>query len=545
MKKIFIRVMALTVAVLMLCAALAGCGKKDGDKKDDKKSVPQDAVVVMETDRFNVSNPMMSFFFREAFMNTYQSYLSYFGSEMMAYLGLDASSPLKDQPFSMGTEEGVETWYDYFLKMATEQAETCLRYREAAEEAGITLEDSDKENIESIISSLKSSAEEAGVTVEEYYDNLFGKGVIEDVLRECLELESYASKYINSVISAVDVSENALTAVYEANPLNYETVSYMSYTFRVANLLKKDEPEETGEEEAPAEDPAEDPAAREEAMAEIKASADELAATDGEEAFHEYIYNYEVDVLGTDESQAESIATYALTEGAGYSEELEASKWAFEAKAGETRIEADDEAGTVTVYLLVKEHARDESHETGSVRHILFGNDKFDDDGATAKEVYDKWVEDGAKLEDFLSLVTEYSTDPGSNANGGLYENVAKGDMVAEFEDWMFDDSRKDGDYGLVESTYGWHIMYMESVGEPAWMTVIKNELQSKAYEDNLNELKDKYQVTVHEDLIDVPDIAEPAPAETAPETASAEAPATEPETAGVPETGDTAESGN
>ena len=69
-------------------------------------------------------------------------------------------------------------------------------------------------------------------------------------------------------------------------------------------------------------------------------------------------------------------------------------------------------------------------------------------------------------------------------------------------------------------------------------MTVIENELKSKAYEDNLNELKEKYQVTVHEDLIDVPDIAEPAPAETAPETAPETGTATAPETAGAPETG-------
>lgn len=530
MKKIMIRVMALGCAVLMLGSVLAGCGKKGGDKKGGNNGA-DDAVVVMESEHFSISNPMMSFFFREAFMNTYQSYLSYFGSEMMGYIGLDPSSPLKDQSFTMGEEEGVETWYDYFLKMAKEQAETCLRYREAAEEAGIALEDSDREAVDGIIENLRSSAEEAGVTTEEYYENLLGKGVTEEVLRECLELESYASKYINSVTDAVDVSEDALNTVYEANPLNYETVSYMSYTFKVSDLLKEDEPEEAADEEdadteTPAEDTAEDPAAREEALAKIKASADELAATDGEEAFHEYIYNYEVDVLGNDESSAETVATYSLTEGAGYTEELEASKWAFSAKAGETKIEADDEAGTVTVYLLVKEHARDESSETRSIRHILFGKDDFDDAAAKSKEVYDKWVEEGATLDGFIALVPEYSTDPGSKDNGGLYEGVRKGQMVDEFNDWMFDENRKDGDHGLIETDYGWHIMYMESVGEPAWMTMIKNELKTKAYEDNLNELKEKYQITVHEDLMDVPDVAEPAPADTAPDTEPATAPA-------------------
>ena len=528
------------VAALMICASLGACGKKDETKPDDKSTpASRDGAVVMESEHFKIDNTMMSFFFREAFMNTYQSYLSYFGSEMMAYLGLDASTPLKDQPFSMGDEEGIETWYDYFLKMAIEQAETCLIYREAAEEAGITIDDEDQANIDSIIDSINSSAEQAGVTVESYYEDLLGKGVTEEVLRECLELETYASKYVTSVIEAADLSDEAAQAAYEADPLSYDVVSYMSYTFSVSELMDAEKAGD-GDAEAADEETEEDPAAKEAAAEKIKGYADELAAADGEEAFHEYIYNYEVDVLGQDESTAEMIASYALVEGAGYSEELDASKWAFSAKAGDTKTETDEETGNVTVYLLVKERARDESSDKRSVRHILFGNDEFDDAGATAKEVYDQWVADGAKMDDFLALVTEYSTDPGSNTNGGLYEFSKDDSLVEEFKSWMFDDARKDGDYGLVESTYGWHIMYMESVGEPAWMTLIKSELKSKAYEDNYNELTEKYQVTVHEELIDVPDIAEPAetePADTATEPVTE--PATEPADSEAPATGD------
>jgi hypothetical protein len=32
--------------------------------------------------------------------------------------------------------------------------------------------------------------------------------------------------------------------------------------------------------------------------------------------------------------------------------------------------------------------------------------------------------------------------------------------MVESFENWCFDESRKAGDHGMVETTYGYHIMY-------------------------------------------------------------------------------------
>ncbi len=560
MKKTIIRLIALTVASLMICAIFAGCGKKDDPKKTSENTetvteAPGDTgtgteteindpeesdstLYVIKSEHYGVSNAMLSFFLREAFMNTYQSYLSYFGSELMAYLGLSADMPLKDQPFTMGeAEEGVETWYDYFLKMAVEQAEQCLLYREAADKEGITLDDEDLQTIDGIISNISSAAAESDTPFEEYLENLLGKDVTEEVLRNCLELESYASKYVEKVINEADVSEDAVVAIYENDPLSYDVVSYMSYTFRTTDVMEKEEPEdaeaETGEveTEAPAE---EDPAAKEEAMAKIKTYADELAAVKDAEEFHDYVYNYSVDVAGADESTAEMIANYSLIEDAGYSEEQEASKWAFEAKKGDTKILTDEEAGTVTVFLLVKERSKNESlPEARAVRHILFGKDDFDDAEAKSKEVYDKWVKDGAKLEDFLSLVTEYSTDPGSKDNGGLYENVQKGKMVAEFEDWMFDENRKTGDYGLIETQFGWHIMYMES--EPQWISMIKSEIKSKAYDDNLERLHEEYEITVSEDDFMVADIAEAGEEneETSPnvtdEIPESEVPSTEP----------------
>ncbi len=99
------------------------------------------------------------------------------------------------------------------------------------------------------------------------------------------------------------------------------------------------------------------------------------------------------------------------------------------------------------------------SQETASVRHILFltqGKEEAEVDSikALAKEVCDR----AKSGEDFVSLVETYSEDPGSNKNGGIYEDFPRGRMVQTFEDASFTlpiGSISD----LVETPYGYHII--------------------------------------------------------------------------------------
>ena len=124
-----------------------------------------------------------------------------------------------------------------------------------------------------------------------------------------------------------------------------------------------------------------------------------------------------------------------------------------------------------------------------SVRHILVMPEggTTGDDGTTtysdeewaacekkAQEILDEWLAGDATEDSFAALAEEKSEDPGSSTNGGLYENVAKGQMVEPFEDWCFDETRAAGDYGLVKTKYGYHIMYYVS-STPIWETYAKS----------------------------------------------------------------------
>lgn len=109
------------------------------------------------------------------------------------------------------------------------------------------------------------------------------------------------------------------------------------------------------------------------------------------------------------------------------------------------------------------------------VRHILIYPEggTTDDSGSTtytedewnacevaAQKLLDQWAAGEATEDSFAALANEHSEDPGSNTNGGLYEDVTEGTMVSNFNDWCFDASRQTGDTGLVRTPFGYHIMY-------------------------------------------------------------------------------------
>ena len=132
------------------------------------------------------------------------------------------------------------------------------------------------------------------------------------------------------------------------------------------------------------------------------------------------------------------------------------SDWMVEdgRQAGDTTyVAAGNDAGFyVAMYL----DSRDNSDvETVNVRHILIStsdNVTAEDAKKQIEDLKTQFEEDPTE-EHFAEMAESHSSDTGSNTNGGLYENVAPGQMVDAFNDWIFDSSRKAGDVGVVETT--------------------------------------------------------------------------------------------
>ncbi len=123
-------------------------------------------------------------------------------------------------------------------------------------------------------------------------------------------------------------------------------------------------------------------------------------------------------------------------------------------------IAAAEKGAVVTEDELRKAYAEEAAGDkTASVRHILLMTQgKTDQEKAAAKAKIEGLLAKARAGADFAELAKTYSEDPGSKANGGLYENFPRGQMVKSFEDAAF--SVPVGQLsGVIETPYGYHIL--------------------------------------------------------------------------------------
>ena len=157
---------------------------------------------------------------------------------------------------------------------------------------------------------------------------------------------------------------------------------------------------------------------------------------------------------------------------------------------------------------------KDDSITLINVRHILISWDDADGDGEPTEEEKAAALESAEAIlteyqkdpteDHFAQLANEHSTDPGSNTNGGLYENVSPGYMVQEFNDWCFDASRQTGDTDIVETQFGYHIMYFVSHSDtPYWKQYIIDQGYLTTKMDKMvADMSEQYPVSVQFDQI-------------------------------------------
>ncbi len=152
-----------------------------------------------------------------------------------------------------------------------------------------------------------------------------------------------------------------------------------------------------------------------------------------------------------------------------------------------------------------------------NVRHILIeieGGSEGDDGTKTysdaeweacrekAQRLLDDFLANDPTEEKFADMVAEYSADPGSNSNGGLYSQLTKDyGFIEDFENWYVDESRKPGDTGLVKNTQssvqGYHIMYFVS-SEPIWKYETQAAVLGERTSKMMDEAKAKWPMEVN-----------------------------------------------
>ena len=137
-----------------------------------------------------------------------------------------------------------------------------------------------------------------------------------------------------------------------------------------------------------------------------------------------------------------------------------------------------------------------------NVRHILakVADTATEEDWKACEEkaqaILDTWLAGDKTEESFAALAAEKTEDPGSQATGGLYEKVYEGQMVPEFNDWCFDEARQYGDYGLVKTDYGYHVMFFVD-SQPQWISYAESDWMNEQSKKLLENIVAEYPMEV------------------------------------------------
>ncbi|MBQ3099615.1 MAG: peptidylprolyl isomerase [Clostridia bacterium] len=473
----------IAVAIIVACVFAVAGGIKE------KMAAPGD-LVAMESEHFEVTNGMLSYFL----YSDYYSALSDTNTYYSLYLsGFDASKSLKNQEYTAEGENSGLTWFDYFMSNTANNVTTYLLFAEKAYEAGIKeIDEKDLAEIDKSIESFKEGAESIGLSLEDYIEFMYGDGTTEQDIREAMEFQLLAMKQYQNDYDSFEYDITACEEKYDAAPTDYNYSDYRTFTFY-----------------AKYPDDEEDTEGREAAEIIAKQLADELKACATEEEFESYVYNYLVgenaliedeEEKNTDEELTDEAAA-TLVERAAYTTGNDYADWAYvEGRAAGDNTVIDNEDGSYTVYYMVRPQYRLD-YNTKNVRHILINSANYDSDEealAKAEEVLELYNSGATKGEDaFDALAEEYNEDSAS-----LYENIMLDQMVEEFESWCFDEARVAGDCEIVKSTYGYHIIYFVGDGDIAWKAEVEADLIAEAFQNLITEYDETYEVSFDRDIM-------------------------------------------
>ena len=411
------------------------------------------------------------------FANQYGSYASMFG--------LDTSGGIQglgkqDCPFNDGT------WKDYFLEAAKNDMRQTKALLDYAAASGITLDEDELAEVNASFEGLNERAVSYGYgSADKMMAANYGAGVNVALVRSASMDSALANKAMEALSESFTFTDEELEARYQSYEGLRDYFDYSYVTVEANDHDSEDDAEPTEEMKAAAMQTAEA----------IKAAYEAAAGED-----------YAERLSAAAEAEGLSATRSRSTSGGSL---VAAADWMKDAsrKAGDVTVEANANGDHVYVVLFLGRN--DNHYKTVSVRHILIKAEAAEDGSYTeeakaaakarAEEILAEFNAGDKSEESFAALANLYSEDAGSNTNGGLYENVAKGQMVEEFDAFCFA-GHKSGDTGIVygesASYAGYHVMYFVGEGELYSNTIAESDLRSTAVSEKLEELTAVYPVS-------------------------------------------------
>ena len=387
-------------------------------------NLTHDQVVATMGD-YKLTNGQLQVFYWMQVYDLVEYYMEQYGDYAVYYLGLDLEKPLHEQIYN---EETGMTWEQYFLEDAFYAWHRYQALVDEAEKVGYQLPAEYKEAFSGMRESMEESAKEEGYdSVDAMLQEDLGISVTFDDYYHYMELYYTGNLYFSEVTSKLVFTDAELEEFYQENEKSlaqYGVTKESGNLVDFRNILVKP-------------------------IATKDSDGNTVYTDEAWETCRQKAQTILDSWLGGNKTET------AFANLAGVKSEDDNSS----ASGGLYQYVAKNDWATVDVRHILIMPEGGTKDETGT--SITYSEKEWEDCKAAAQAILDQYLAGEKSEEAFGALANEHSDDNGGKVtNGGLYTDVATGEMVQPFEAWIFDSSRKSGDTGLVKTQYGYHVMY-------------------------------------------------------------------------------------
>ena len=442
-----------------------------------------------------LNSVQVNYYFTDYVMNMYNQWYSSYGNNTTVYamlMGLDVGLPLNEQVYN---EETNQTWADYLLNEALNKAKSDYALYDLAMAEGFKLTEEQQASLDSSLSQLSLYAMYYGYNdVDNYLRANYGYGSNLKSYTEYSNIAAIANAYYNNYSDSLEYDDAAIRAYEKDKFDNFSSFSYHLYEVSRSDYLTGGTTGDDGKTTySDAENEAALKAAEEVAnklaenktvekldaaiaALEVNAEKENAASTACVDVMYNRISNVFRDWIVSGDRVANDVTVIAKT------------TTSTDADGNETKT-------TTGYYVILWQGRNDNLRPLANVRHLLVafeggtpnedGTKTYSDEEKNAAKseaelLLQKWKDGEATEESFIELVKKNSDDS-TASTGGLFEDIHAGSAYVEgFLNWAIDADRKAGDAGVVETQYGYHVMYYVGDGKLTYRDyMITEELRS------------------------------------------------------------------
>ncbi len=478
------------VLVLVLALGIAGL------TSFNNSGIAQRNTHALTIGEHQLNNADLNYFFVDQVYEYYNYWADQLGNYTYSYLkmmGLDIMLPLDEQVYDFTANT---TYADYFTDLAVEQAVADYATYDLAKRA---LTEAEQSLVDSAVDALDGYAAQTGYSSgKAYLKSLYGPGATLENYRNYLTVQAIVQAYRTEKYDSYTYDAEVLETYNKEHYNEFSSFSYVSFYVSAdahmdCTAAEGDTNHTHTEDEKAA------------ALKAAEAAANSLLSAgvvDGEtmDAAIKKLDAYAESTTAKSSTYTNQLYTQ-IPDGDAVAQWLAGDRLPGEIGVVPHVDPAAEDAESASVlgyYVVLLLSRTNNMTQLVDARHILisFKGGVTDSSGQTIYSeaekqtalaelnIIKKSFEQDPTEETFAELATIYSTDDGSKSNGGLYEDIYPGQMVPTFNDWCFDATRKAGDYDIVETEYGYHLIYFVRQQDTTYRDyLIENTLRNADYE--------------------------------------------------------------